>query len=48
MARLWHVLGSWDKEIDFEGDPRSGAVSFVINGYAYVGTGYNNAHQIHG
>ncbi|GHN02816.1 hypothetical protein WSM22_43050 [Cytophagales bacterium WSM2-2] len=35
------LIGTWSKLIDFEGDPRSGAVAFVINGYAYVGTGYN-------
>jgi len=36
------LIGTWDKEIDFEGDSRSGAVSFVINGYAYVGSGSNS------
>ncbi|GHN03024.1 hypothetical protein WSM22_45130 [Cytophagales bacterium WSM2-2] len=35
------LLGAWDKMGDFEGIPRSGAVGFVINGYAYVGCGYN-------
>lgn len=33
--------GSWDKLGDFEGDPRTDAVSFTIGSYAYVGTGYN-------
>jgi N-acetylneuraminic acid mutarotase len=33
--------GSWDKVGDFNGIPRSGAVSFVINGFAYAGTGFN-------
>jgi len=35
------LLGAWDKMGDFEGIPRSGAVSFIINGNAYLGTGYN-------
>lgn len=38
--------GGWDKKGDFEGIPRSGAVSFVINGFAYVGTGYNSEGNI--
>src|SRR5579859_7916825 len=33
--------GAWDKMGSFEGIPRSGAVSFVIGNYAYVGTGFN-------
>ncbi|MBS1682865.1 MAG: galactose oxidase [Bacteroidetes bacterium] len=33
--------GSWDKIGDFNGVPRSGAVSFVIGGYAYIGGGFN-------
>jgi N-acetylneuraminic acid mutarotase len=37
------LLGSWDKLGDFAGIPRDGAVSFVINNFAYVGTGYNYA-----
>lgn len=35
------LLGSWDKIGDFAGFPRDGAVGFVINNIAYVGTGYN-------
>jgi len=35
------LLGSWDKLGDFSGTPRDGAVGFVINNIAYVGTGYN-------
>ena len=35
------LLGSWDKLGDFPGIPRDGAVGFVINNIAYVGTGYN-------
>jgi hypothetical protein len=33
--------GSWDKMGDYNGIPRSGAVGFVINDIAYVGTGFN-------
>src|SRR5579859_1832332 len=33
--------GAWDKMGSFEGPPRSGAVSFVIGDYAYVGSGFN-------
>lgn len=33
--------GAWDKIGDFAGIPRDGAVGFVINDIAYVGTGYN-------
>lgn len=33
--------GAWDKIGDFAGIPRDGAVSFVIDNKAYVGTGYN-------
>ncbi len=33
--------GSWDKLGDFAGIPRDGAVSFIINNNAFVGTGYN-------
>jgi len=35
------LLGSWDRLGDFSGIPRDGAVGFVINNIAYVGTGYN-------
>ncbi|WP_321298239.1 hypothetical protein [Marinifilum fragile] len=33
--------GNWIKKSSFEGSSRSGAVSFVIGDYAYVGTGYD-------
>jgi hypothetical protein len=35
--------GAWDNELiaDYGGIPRSGAVGFVINNIAYVGTGFN-------
>src|SRR5260221_5095686 len=35
------LSGSWDRIGDYAGIPRDGAVSFVINNIAYVGTGYN-------
>jgi len=34
-------LGDWYKKSSYEGVARSGAVSFVIDGKAYVGTGYD-------
>jgi N-acetylneuraminic acid mutarotase len=34
-------LGEWYKKSSYEGVARSGAVSFVIDGKAYVGTGYD-------
>jgi len=35
-------LGNWVKKSDFEGLPRGSAVSFVIDGKAFVGLGYND------
>ncbi|MDQ2178264.1 galactose oxidase [Marinifilum sp. D714] len=35
------LVGNWIKSSSFEGRARSGAVSFVIGDYAYVGTGYD-------
>jgi len=35
-------LGNWVKKSDFEGLPRGASVSFVIDGKAYVGLGYND------
>ena len=40
--------GSWDKLGDFEGNPRGGAVSFVIDGVAYIGGGFNNDALLQG
>ena len=37
------IPGTWDKLSDFPGIPRRNAVGFVINGIAFVGTGYNYA-----
>ncbi|TRW26400.1 galactose oxidase [Flavobacterium zepuense] len=34
-------VGNWITSTVFDGSPRSGAVSFVIDNYAYVGTGYD-------
>lgn len=33
------LVGNWIRSEDFRGDPRSEAVSFVLNNKAYVGTG---------
>jgi N-acetylneuraminic acid mutarotase len=35
-------LGNWVRKSDFEGLPRSSAVSFVIDSKAYLGLGYNS------
>ncbi len=35
------LMGNWIKLGSFEGLPRTGAVSFVIGDYGYVGMGYN-------
>jgi N-acetylneuraminic acid mutarotase len=35
------LLGEWYKQSSYEGVARSGAVGFVIDGKAYVGTGYD-------
>ncbi|WP_093024895.1 Kelch repeat-containing protein [Pustulibacterium marinum] len=35
------ILGNWVERSVFDGTPRSGAVSFMIDGTGYVGTGYD-------
>jgi len=40
------IPGTWDKLSDFPGIPRRNAVGFVINGIAFVGTGYNYASNM--
>jgi len=35
------LMGEWYKKSSYEGVARSGAVAFVIDGKAYVGTGYD-------
>ncbi len=37
--------GNWVKQSDFEGIKRSDAVSFVIDGKVYFGTGYNSNEE---
>lgn len=37
-------IGNWVELSDFDGVPRSGAVSFTINNMAYVGTGYEEGN----
>jgi N-acetylneuraminic acid mutarotase len=37
--------GNWAKRSDFNGNGRSEAVSFTINNFAYVGTGWDGASQ---
>lgn len=38
--------GDWWERSDFDGVPRSDAVSFVIDGKAYVGTGYDGDDRL--
>jgi len=38
--------GNWLKRSDFEGVTRAEAVSFVVNGKAFIGTGYNGIKQL--
>lgn len=40
------LVGNWMELSDFEGVPRSDAVAFVVNGKAYVGTGYNGEDRL--
>ena len=40
------LVGNWIELSDFEGVPRSDAVAFVINGKAYVGTGYDGEDRL--
>lgn len=39
------LMGNWTERGAFEGVPRTGAVSFVIGDYAYVGTGYDGVED---
>ena len=36
------LIGNWKKVSDFEGVPRYGAASFIVNDVAYVGAGLNS------
>ena len=48
VADTWEYDPSsdtWTQKDDFAGGPRDGALSFVVGGYAYVGTGYNEDTQ---
>ncbi|GAB3826957.1 Kelch repeat-containing protein [Pontibacter rugosus] len=40
------VIGEWQPRADFAGVARSSAVSFVIDGKAYVGTGYDGTKRL--
>lgn len=40
------LLGNWVRRSDFEGIPRSNAVSFVIGDYAYVGLGFDGEDDL--
>lgn len=40
------VLGAWQQAPDFAGVARSSAVSFVIDGKAYVGTGFDGTNRL--
>ena len=39
------IIGKWTNGAQFEGLPRSGAVSFTINNKAYVGLGWNGVDR---
>lgn len=41
-----NLIGNWTKSSDFEGIARNEAVSFVVDDYAYVGTGYNGKKSL--
>ena len=40
------LVGNWVEMSDFEGVPRSDAVSFVVNDLAYVGLGYDGDERL--
>ena len=40
------LIGNWVRRSDFEGTPRSDAVSFVIGDFAYVGLGYDGDEDL--
>ena len=40
------TLGNWSRQSDFEGVARSSTVSFVIDGYAYVGMGTDGSDYL--
>ncbi|MDX1939499.1 MAG: hypothetical protein SFU99_03050 [Saprospiraceae bacterium] len=41
-----NILGNWIRRSDFEGIPRSNAVSFTIGNIAYVGLGYDGEDDL--
>ncbi|GAA4306265.1 Kelch repeat-containing protein [Compostibacter hankyongensis] len=40
------TLGNWIKRSDFDGYARNDAASFVVNGKAYVGTGFDGKNRL--
>jgi N-acetylneuraminic acid mutarotase len=38
--------GAWEKKAVFAGEARSGAVTFMIDGIPYIGTGYDGANRL--
>jgi N-acetylneuraminic acid mutarotase len=40
------LYGNWSSLSDFDGTPRSEAVGFVIDGKAYIGTGYDGESRL--
>ncbi len=40
------LVGDWSRSSSYEGRARSGAVCFVIDNYAYVGTGYDGTDAL--
>lgn len=45
-ASVENYLGNWIEYSDFEGIPRSDAVSFSIGNYGYIGTGYDGDDRL--
>ena len=41
------TVGNWVKRAAFDGPGRAGAVSFVINDIAYLGTGFDAVSYTH-
>src|SRR4030042_4265853 len=39
------LIGNWTEQSDFEGDARSGAVTFTIGNLSYVGPGYDGTQR---
>ncbi len=43
---LQNLVGDWTEKADFAGTARTGAVSFTLDGKAYVGTGFDGVNRL--